>query len=63
MIDKVTWSHAFFEIWEDCTSELGLVDCSEPSVTNSDQGCVARMPLTKARLKGMKKFAVFYGLG
>ena len=29
---------------------MGLVDCREPSVTNSDQGCIAGMPLAKARL-------------
>ena len=30
--------------------------------TGSDQSCVARMPLTKARLRRMKKVAVFYKL-
>ena len=32
---------------------LGLVDCSEPSVTDSDQGCVAGMQLAEAKLKGI----------
>ena len=44
-----------FEILEDCTSKLGLVDCSEPSVTDSDLGCVAGMPLTKATLGRMNR--------
>ena len=60
MIDAIK---SFFEIQEDCASKLGLVDCSEPSVTDSDQGCVAGMPLAKARLKRMKKVSVFDELG
>ena len=31
-------------------------------MTNSDEACVAGMPLTEARLNGMKKVAVFYEL-
>ena len=59
MIDEIK---SFVEIWEDCASKLGLVDCSKPSVTDSDQGCVAGMPLVKGRLKRMKKVLVFYEL-
>ena len=31
-------------------------------MTNSDEACVAGMPLTEARLNGMKRVAVFYEL-
>ena len=33
------------------------------SRSDSDQGCVAGIPLAKARLKRMKKVSVFDGLG
>ena len=51
-----------FEMYEDRTSKLGLVDCSEPSVIDFGQGCVAGMPSREAKLKRTKKVAVFDNL-
>ena len=60
MIDKVTWSHAFLKSRKTAPANLvWLIAASQVSQTKA----VTKMPLTKARLKGMKKFAVFYGLG
>ena len=45
----------FFDIQKDFGSELDLVDCSKPSVTDSDQGYVAEMPLAEAGHKKDEK--------
>ena len=60
MIDEV--KNFFFFFFLDL-GRLGLAGCSQPNVTDSDQGSVAGMPLMEAILKRMKKVVVFVGLG